>query len=450
MGVSTVTAARILEGQQTGSKKGGEEHQLSFEKFPFTGFAKTYNTNQQTPDSAGTMTAIMTGVKTKAGVIGVDETVTRANCASSKNAKLTTILEMAENNGKATGIISTTRITHATPAASYAKSAEREWESDNDLPTEAKINDCKDIADQLIRFNHGNGIEVVMGGGRRHFLPKSTTDSEGKTGKRTDDRNLIAEWKAKYPNGAYVETKAQLDAIDITTKDKIFALFNSSHMRYEADRHNDKTGEPSIAQMTAKAIDLLSKNEEGFFLMVEGGRIDHAHHNGNAYNALIDTIAFSAAVETAVSKTSTEDTLIIVTADHSHVFTIGGYPTRGNPILGKVRGNDAKGAPKTEDEKDNAGFPYTSIIYANGRGFADLGKETDADKHYDITSGRQNINDIDTTSSGYHQEALIPLNAETHAGEDVGIYASGPGSYLVSGVHEQNVIFHIMNYMADL
>ena len=126
MGISTVTAARILEGQMQG--KMGEEHQLSFEKFPFSGLAKTYNTNQQTPDSAGTMTAMMTGVKTKAGVIGVTEASLRSDFADflAHGEPLVTALELAEVAGKATGIVSTTRITHATPAATYAKIPERD------------------------------------------------------------------------------------------------------------------------------------------------------------------------------------------------------------------------------------------------------------------------------------------------------------------------------------
>ncbi len=112
MGISTVTAARILAGQMQGLD--GEEYQLSFERMPFTGLVKTYNTNQQTPDSAGTMTAMMSGVKTKAGVLGVSEEVVRADCASSQGKELVTALELAEDMGKSTGIISTARITHAT------------------------------------------------------------------------------------------------------------------------------------------------------------------------------------------------------------------------------------------------------------------------------------------------------------------------------------------------
>jgi alkaline phosphatase len=132
MGIGTVTAARILAGQNKGQS--GEENRLSFEYFPFTGLSKTYNVDAQTPDSAGTMTAIITGVKTNAGLIGVDEHVKRGVCDGLAGHELVTTLEMAELQGKSTGIVTTARVTHATPAATYAKSADRDWEDISDLP----------------------------------------------------------------------------------------------------------------------------------------------------------------------------------------------------------------------------------------------------------------------------------------------------------------------------
>ena len=116
-------------------------------------------------------------------------------------------------------------------------------------------------------------------------------------------------------------------------------------MQYEADRPEDTGGEPSLAQMTKLAVNILSRNSDGYFLLVEGGRIDHGHHDNNAYRALTDGIAFADAVEVADKMTNQNDTLIIVTADHSHTFNFSGYPSRGNPILGKVNSNDSKGKP---------------------------------------------------------------------------------------------------------
>ncbi|SEA15394.1 alkaline phosphatase [Microbulbifer marinus] len=441
MGISTVTAARILAGQQQGLN--GEEYQLSFEKMPFAGLIKTYNTNQQTPDSAGTATAMVTGVKTKAGVLSVAEDVARGDCAASLERQLTTSLELAEGLGKSTGIISTARVTHATPGATYAKVPERGWEY------KAPVG-CTDIAAQLVELAAGDGIDLVLGGGRRGFLPTSVTDLEGKAGRREDGRNLVTEWQSRYEDGvtnsAYIEDQAGFDALDIAATDKLLGLFNSSHMQYEADRGNDVAGEPSLSEMTAKGLQLLQKNDNGYFLMVEGGRIDHGHHAGSAYNALSDAVEFANAIQVAMDNTSAEDTLIIVTADHSHVMTIAGYPTRGNPILGKVVGNDGSGQPETAPSLAADGLPYTTISYGNGFGYADFGDETDADERYGhpVDTGRKDLTHVDTTAPGYHQEALVPLASESHGGEDVGIWARGPGAHLLSGTNEQSYIFHVM------
>ncbi|RTR34579.1 alkaline phosphatase [Shewanella atlantica] len=449
MGISTVTAARILEGQLKGDT--GEENSLSFETLPHIGLAKTYNVDGQTPDSAGTMTAMVTGVKTDVGVISQAEGVSRGNCASTSGQDLMTSLELASVAGLSTGVVSTARITHATPAATYAHSPERNWESDADLPAEAITNGCKDIAAQLLDYSYGSGVNVVMGGGRRAFIPDTVTDAEGKTGKRKDGRDLTAEWTAKYSNAAYVEDRDSFLALDPTTTDHALGLFNSSHMEYDYDRTTEGvTGEPSLAEMTAKTIDILKKNDKGFVLIIEAGRIDHAHHAGNAARALHDTIALSEAVRVAMEKTSSKDTLLMVTADHSHVFTIAGYPTRGNPILGLVKGNDSAGVPVITNSTDSNGLPYTTVGYTNGRGFAELSTGGDERYGYPIQAGRVDLNYVDTLNAGFHQEALIPLESETHAGEDVGIFASGPGAHLIQGTVEQNHIFHVMNHAANL
>ncbi len=449
MGISTITAARIFAGQKKGMA--GEENLLSFETFPYSGHVKTYNTNQQTPDSAGTMTAMMTGVKTKAGVINIAPDSDRASCKTAQGYELKTALEMAEEKGLSTGVVSTARITHATPAATYAKAPERNWESDDKLPEEAIELGCKDIAAQLVEFSVGDGIEVVMGGGRRHFIPNSKVDIEGKNGKRKDGRDLTIEWQQKYSDGAYVENLTQFEALGSDTK-KLLGLFNSSHMNYEADREKDTAGEPSLSQMTAKAIDVLSSNEKGFFLTVESGRIDHGHHAGNAYRALQDTEEFANAIQAAVDKVNLDETLIIVTADHSHVFTIAGYPQRGNDILGLVKGSDANGLPLSEPTLASDGMPYTTVGYTNGLGFADYGAGNGGDERYgeDAAAGRHDLSSVDTKTSGYHQEALVPLGSETHAGEDISVHAIGPGAHLIQGVIEQNVIFHLINQAMEL
>lgn len=451
MGVSTVTAARILEGQLEG--RDGERNQLGFEQLPYLALSKTYSVNQQTPDSAPTMTAMMAGIKTNDGMFGVGPAVERRETdgAVIEAHKVASLLEIAEQKGFATGIVSTARITHATPGATYAHTSERDWERDTQIPAGATV---KDIASQLIdNFGPGkigDGVEVVLGGGRREFLPSNVPDPEdaGAFGRRGDGRNLAAEFETKF-GGQFVWDQAGFDAFDPASGKRLLGLFDQSHMEYEHDRPNDTGGEPSIAQMTEKAIKILRNNGDhrrkgkGFFLMVEGGRIDHGHHAGNAYRALTDTIALSDAVKTAMEMTDPKDTLIVVSADHSHVFTIAGYPKRGNPILGKVvsPGNEAPDYALASD-----GNPYTTLAYANGPGYH-VGVPGDAVYDEPIVAGRvADMTGVDTTDPDFHQEALVPLGSETHAGEDVAIFAGGPKAHLFHGVREQNYIFHVMKH----
>lgn len=424
MSVATVTAARILEGQQRGEP--GESNALSFEAFPYVALSKTYNTNFQTPDSAGTATAMVSGVKTKVSVISLDDSVEIGKCGT--GTPVMTIMELAEKAGLSTGVVTTTRLTHATPATNYAHSPQRDWESDVQVARATDGGDCPDIASQLLDFPYGDGPEVAMGGGRRMFLPDTATDPEMDTlkGIRTDGRDLTAEWIASDKDAAWVWNSKGLGDLDLGKTSRLLGLFEPSHMKYELDRASDKAGEPSLAEMTGAAIDVLSKNKDGFYLMVEGGRIDHAHHATNAARALTDTIAFSDSVRTALSKVDLEETLIIVTADHAHTISISGYSARGNNILGKARmipdGDDAKGLD---------GKPYTTLSYANGP----------SAKRDEI---REDLTEVDTTAPDFRQPSLVPLMSETHAGEDVAIYSIGPGSNWMTGVVEQNYIFHVM------
>jgi alkaline phosphatase len=280
-------------------------------------------------------------------------------------------------------------------------------------------------------------------------------------GKRKDGRDLTVDWVSKHSNAQYVWNKAQFDAIDPNSTDHLLGLFEPSHVHYEADRvAHDKAGEPSLTEMTTKAINILKKNHNGYFLMVEGGRIDHAHHSGNAYRALSDTQQLAAAVQAAVDKTDPKETLIIVTADHSHVFTIGGYPQRGNPILGLTQGVGA-----TKPDLDMLGLPYTTLNYANGTGYTGKSNlQPEGSKSFNaatgpwlsgseghnpttfspITNGRPILTNDLVKGSDYLQEAIIPLNSETHAAEDVAIFAGGPKAHLFHGIVEQNVIYHVM------
>ncbi|MEO1659161.1 MAG: alkaline phosphatase [Pseudomonadota bacterium] len=433
MDVTTSTAARILAGQQAGGT--GEEHVLHFETLPFTGFSKTYNTNLQVPDSAGTATAMLSGQKTKAGVVNVDQTIARGDCEASFDARLPTIIEVAAETERAIGIVSTARITHATPAAVYASSADRDWEADSDLPDNVS---CTDIAAQLIEAGSAYDLRVALGGGRRNFFPEAMADPEypNRNGERTDARDLTAAWRALSSDHEVVFSAEDLAAT--APSDKVLGLFEPSHMKYEADRADDPAGEPSIAEMTAFAIERLAADEDGFFLMVEAGRVDHAHHGGNAFRALTDVIAFDEAVKVAMDATDPSETLIIVTADHGHTMSFAGYPHRGNPILGVVRSVNGQGQTDAIPVQANDQKPYTALSYANGPG-ARIVPATESTR-----AGRPFVTDQEVLTKDYRQQATVPLFSETHGGQDVAIYAIGPGAHYLSGVNEQTNIYYVM------
>lgn len=453
MGIATVTAARILAGQRAG--KPGEENRLSFETLPFTALSKTYNTDFQVPDSAGTMTAMTTGVKTRMGVLGVDETIARGDFAATPAGSVPTILEQAEDRGMWTGVVTTTAVTHATPAGCYAHTPERNWEGDAKLSEGARTAGFPDIARQLVEQPHGDGLEVALGGGRAFFLPATAADPEhpDQKGTRLDGRDLAAEWQQRNPGGVYVWDLAQFDKVDGKGTTKLLGLFDPGHMQFHADRAQDPGGEPTLAQMTRKALDVLTRAPKGYFLMVESGRIDHGHHAGNAYRALDETIALADAVTVALERTSPADTLIVVTADHSHTLTISGYPKRGNPILGLVVGAVGEEKAGTEPARDLTGRPYTTLNYANGPGYT--GKSNlqpegakrfpHQPKSYEgITRGRPNLSSVEVTSPEHLEEATIALGTETHGGEDVGVWARGPGAAAFHGTQEQSFVYHAM------
>lgn len=439
MGISTLTAARILEGQLRGAS--GEENLLSFESFPHLALSRTYSWDQQTSDSAPTMAAMVTGVKTREGMIAVTHETARGECSAARLAatEVPSLLEIAARKGKATGIVTTARLTHATPANNYAHTSMRDWEADVHLPKGCEV---KDIARQLIEVSPEvrRSLRVALGGGRANFLPRAATGQKGtepehpeQPGLRADGRDLTREWLATRGAGAhYVWNRSQFEAIEPGSDVWLLGLFEPSHMQYEADRGTDPAGEPSLTEMTDKAIRLLAARPEGYFLQIEAGRIDHAHHAGNAQRALLDTVELSRAVAKAVELTRESETLIIVTADHSHTFTLAGYPHRGNSILGLVREVPDIDGESTSLARAADGLPYTTLGYANGPGAR--------------SGSRADLTQEDTQGLGFLQHAAVPLAQETHGGEDVAVYARGPRAHRFRGNLEQHWIFHLMHH----
>lgn len=266
-----------------------------------------------------------------------------------------------------------------------------------------------------------------MGGGRAQFLDKSFQDEEGRNGSRTDGRNLIKDWldekKSHSAHVKYIWNRKQLHAVNPNTTDYLLGLFDSDNLPYSYERRSLKTTKPSLPEMTRVALEVLQRAPKGFVLLVEGGRIDHAHHTTRAGLAMEEALELDRAVDDTVEKFSaTGDTLIVVTADHSHVFSIGGLNTpRGKNILGVAGTSDV-------DEKS-----YTVIAYGNGPS---------------VGVDRSNITEQETTSMNYTQQAAYPKWLETHGGEDVAVFAIGPWAHLFTGVHDQTFIPHAMAYAA--
>lgn len=370
MGFPQLTLARIDKARENLSDYASVE--LFMDGMEQTGYVSTFSANSFVTDSAPAATAMATGHKTNNGVIGQDATAVPKKM-DGKN--LTTILELAEKAGLSTGLITTTRITHATPAGFYAHVDNRDNESE--------------IADQLSKSN----VEVILGGGLQYFVGKNDSVPTGKESKRNDDRNLLADFASQ--GYAFVYNGTAFQKVDAKKTEKLLGLFESSHLQYELERQSAKEMDPSLAEMTEKAIGILSKNPKGFFLMVEGGRIDHAGHERNLSKIVPDTLAFDEAVKTALDfATQKNDTLVIVTADHE----CGGLVLQPENL---------------ETYEGGAVDP----IFASGT----------------------------TKTQGPRYDFITEMEEATHTAVDVPIMASGPGSEKVSqGRLDNTDIFDII------
>jgi len=497
-GISTNYATRIWAGQERGGY--GDEYVLPHETMPALALAKTYNTNAATPDSAGTATALHAGVKTKSGVLGLSAEARKGFCEDVPGNEVSSIAEHAKGLGKKVGVVSTARMTHATPGAVYCHSADRDWEA-------AVPEGCTaqpDIATQLYdAMLPGGGaeplVDVGLGGGRRSFFPRGTVGPEGDEGEREDGVDLIERFTES--GGAYAWNLPTFEALPVEDSSApLLGLFSPSHMEYEYDRVSQNHSEPSLAQMTAAAVRALEARDvedRGWFLMVESGRIDHANHAGNLFRTVTEGEAYQEAVAWALSNTDEEETLLISTADHSHGLEFNGYCGRGSPITGLCYQLDDEGERHLDEALlDEDGRPYTVAGYLNGEGsvltvngsnalevrrerrslFFTLPiflYETSSRSLYQDRLGtgirqvgrkavrlfpqvgpdgrpvRPELEDEEARQSDYQQQALVPLYSETHSATDVAVYARGPSSQLIYGTMEQSWIFHVMKHAFD-
>ncbi|WP_337264857.1 MULTISPECIES: alkaline phosphatase [unclassified Serratia (in: enterobacteria)] len=464
MGPVTVTAARIYKGEkqlamEPGALSSSERAELTMQSLRNAARIKTFSNDAQTTDSAPSMAAYMTGVKANNEVISMSADTQAyaasgeqyisgedSTCQPDNGQRAKTLLELSKAAGRSVGAVSTTRVGHATPAATYAHICNR--------------NGYNTIAEQSVPGNPnyntwlGDGVDVLMGGGQRNYLPKSINPSS----KRSDNQNLVSAMQsAGY---TYINSGSQLRGLDTGSVNKLLGLFAQSEMAYELDRVNQNLDQPSLAEMAEKALEVLSRNDKGFFLMVEGGRIDHALHGSNAKRALEDTLALDEAIKSVLAFMQAKDpglknTLIVVTADHDHSIAFNGYGKIGNPILGKVYDYQNGELAKAADGK-----PYTTLVFGNGgRPNASASSQTNVEDGNAPWvapargAEREDLTDVDTTQDNFLQEVGINLGApgaETHAGGDVMLYADGAGSQIFKGTLDNTNVFFKVKEAAGL
>ncbi|XP_062716037.1 membrane-bound alkaline phosphatase-like [Aedes albopictus] len=424
MSAQTIAATRMYLGN--------ENRMLSFEEFVNLATARTYCVDEQVADSACTATALFSGVKTNHGMINVPSEVPFNSCAGVGDVE--GLLKWAQESGLATGLVTTARVTDSTMAAAYASVANDDWEDDSFVKgSGCDLARSPDIAQQLVHGDVGRNLKVVLGGGRRHFIPSTVTDEEGKPGSRADGRNLINEWKELHPEGQYVWNRTSLRSVSFSRTDRLLGLFESSHLKYRLEvlEQGSQMTEPNLPDMVAIALRMLNQHNDGYFLVVEGGRIDTAHHETRPRLALEETAEFTRAVEFVRTMTREDDTLVVVTADHGHTMTYNGYPNRGSDVLGIAGLSD----------EDN--LPYTTLSYANGPGYYHTYKEDNRGERVDISG--MNFKDFRT-----QYPATVPLDEATHGGEDVPVYARGPMAHLFRGNMEQSAVPHLIAYAAQI
>ena len=414
MGPAAITAARLYKVK--------EEGLLHFERFERTARIKTYSNDAQTTDSAPSMGAYMTGRKINNDVISSaarpfdpakDANGNRSISRCDDTDKpYTTILELAKAAGKSVGAVTTTELTHATPASTFSHVCHRDM--------------AYHIAAAVVPGGAGyngallDGVDVMMGGGRNHFTPY---DKAGNPKGRADGRDLVAELAAR----GYTVATDRMQLMAAKPAGKFIGLYSAeSHLAYTAERN---AAQPTLAEMAVKSVEMLSKNPKGYFLMVEGGKIDHALHDSHARNAVIETVAFDDAIKAVLDKVRETDptlanTLLVVTADHDHTMQINGYAKRGNSVLDIVRSFDTG-----EPARDADGKTFTTLVFGTGP---------------NRPGQRSDVDGALLHTHEHRQESGVRIRTETHGGGDVKLYAIGAGAGAFKGTIENTKVFDLM------
>lgn len=437
LSVAHRTAARIMAKGMTEGKANGR---LAMDDLDHMAFIGTSATNSIATDSANTMSAYMTGHKTAINALGVYADRTPS---SLDDPKVETIAEaLRRTTKKSIGVVSTAEIEDATPAAVVAHTRRRA--------------DKAEIVGMLFDVKP----DVILGGGSAYFLAKDVPGS-----KRKDDKDYIKIFKdAGY---ALATDKDELAKAAGTNTGKILGLFHTGNMDSALDRMQLKKGtvgkfpnQPGLVDMTKTALDSLSKNPEGFFLMVEGASIDKMSHPLDWDRAVFETIEFDKAVAAALEFQKTHpDTLIVSTGDHTHgVALIGTIDDTKDVKEGRERVGtyDRAGFPNYED-KDGDGYPDSVAVSKHLAIFANNGPD-----HYETFKPKldgpfepavKNDKGEYVANPAYKDipgaafvEGNLPRDEDTgvHAVDDVVLQSTGPGAEGFKGYMEESDVYKVL------
>lgn len=425
MGIPTLSATRFDKTNMTGT---AEMH--PFETWEFSSLCRTYDLETMVTDSASSATAYLTGTKTRTAMIGVTGQVFYKECKRySDEEKTESALTAAEKVGKWTGIVTSSRITHASPSGCYGHVAFRDWEGDSDLPCKkGEICECTDLAYQLVK-EHPD-IHVIMGGAQAKFYPEGMPlpCNDKVNGTRWDGKNLAKEWestqKTKGRKYIYADSPETFNSINFAEYDYALSLTSETHLPYELDRPE---GHPGLYELAMAGLSILKKSPNGFFLFIEGARIDQAHHENRAMKSFAEQHVFDKIIAEINKQLNPEETLLIVTADHSHSFELVGQPSRFRSLFlpDVVKGNE------TLDEKG-----MQPIGYMSGPGA----------KVNETRDFVWNMTDETLFGKDTQLQALIPIGWATHGGDDVAVYANGPFSYLFHKTIDNTFVAQAMKY----
>ena len=380
-GWASFTLARLVAG-----------HPLALDSI-LVGACETQSADALITDSGAGATAMASGVRTHNGELGLDP----------DQRPVATVLEAARARGLSTGLVATSRITHATPAAFAAHVPERDSE------------------DEIAVEELAHHVDVLLGGGRSKFAPR------GGGGLRADGRDLIAE--ARRAGYVVVESGAELDAV---THAPVLGLFTPDHMNYDVDR--DPNAEPALADMTARALALLARNPRGFFVMIEGSRVDHAAHQKDPATHVGELLAYDRAVAAALAFARRDrHTLVISVADHeTGGLTVGAWSERDSTTRldpAALRGVRASAAHMAGEIR--GGAPAARVL-ADEAGITDPSPEEQAAL---ASAGPGDRGLIGTIGEIESRRAHVGWTTWWHTAEDVGLYAWGPGAARLRGIH---------------